>query len=42
MTNIAKSINELNQLFRDISSFVVEQGLFAYFIKFWKEYLKIK
>jgi len=26
MTNIAKSINELNQLFRDISSFVVEQG----------------
>ena len=29
MTNIAKSINELNQLFRDISSFVVEQGSLA-------------
>jgi len=26
MNSIAKSINELNQLFRDISSFVVEQG----------------
>ena len=29
MNSIAKSINELNQLFRDISSFVVEQGYFS-------------
>lgn len=26
LNNIAKSINDLNQLFRDISEFVVEQG----------------
>ena len=26
LTKISKSINDLNQLFRDISSFVVEQG----------------
>lgn len=35
MTNIAKSINELNQLFRDISSFVVEQGSLARNVVFY-------